>query len=44
MLTTNQQLDQIAAVQVDFTTKNMLHGTLLEGLVENRELFQVSII
>jgi hypothetical protein len=44
MLTTNQRLDQIAAVQVDFTTKNMLHGTLLEGLVENRELFQVSII
>jgi hypothetical protein len=39
MLTTNQRLDQLAAARVDFTARNMLNGTLLEGQI--REPFHL---
>ena len=44
MLATNQRLDQMAAARVNFTTQNMLDGTLLESvLAENGEYIQCSL-
>lgn len=33
MLTTNAHLDKLAATQVDFTSRGMLEGTILGGVL-----------
>ncbi|KAH9940258.1 hypothetical protein B0H21DRAFT_872070 [Amylocystis lapponica] len=35
MLLTNQRLDKLAAARTDFTTRNMLHGTVLSDALEH---------
>lgn len=33
MLTTNSRLDKLAAAQVDFASRGMLEGSVLEGIL-----------